>query len=199
MKTIACACVLVPLAANAATTITNTWTVSTAIPDNDDVGYTDTRSISAPALTAIETVNVALNFTGGWNGDLYVYLIHGSGFAVLLNRPGRDTGTPDGSSSSGMTINLDDTALADIHTGIPMGGGPVSGTWQPDGRTTDPLAVVNSDPRTALLSSFAGLDSNGDWTLFVADQSGGGVSTLESWTLTITGVPETSTILMAAL
>ncbi len=199
MKMIAFAWVLAPLAANAATTYTNTWTVNATIPDNDDVGYTNTQTLLVPDLSEIQSVTVALNFSGGWNGDLYAYLVHGAGFAVLLNRPGRDTATPDGAASVGMTINLDDAAATDIHTGIPMSGGPVTGTWQPDGRTADPLAVVAADPRTALLSSFAGLDANGNWTLFVADQSAGGVSTLQSWTLTVTGIPEPAVLLLAGI
>ncbi len=199
MKTIACACILLPLAANAATTFTETWNVSTAIPDNDDAGYTNTRNLVAPDITEIESVTVALNFSGGWNGDLYVYLVHGTGFSVLLNRPGRDTGTPDGAATVGMSITLDDLATTDIHTGIPMSGGVVTGTWKPDGRTADPLVVVSSDPRSALLSSFDGLNANGNWTLFVADQSPGSVSTLQSWTLTVTGVPEPSAALLAAM
>jgi subtilisin-like proprotein convertase family protein len=201
MKTItcACACMLLPLAANAATTISNTWTVNATIPDNDDSGYTDTRNLVTPAITEIESVTVALNFTGGWNGDLYAYLVHDTGFSVLLNRPGRDTGTPDGSATVGMSILLDDLAATDIHTGIPMSGGLVTGTWKPDGRTADPLVVVSSDPRNALLSSFNGLDANGNWTLFVADQSSGNTSTLQSWSLTVTGIPEPSAALLAAM
>ena len=33
---------------------------------------------------------MTLNLSGGWNGDLYAYLVHNSGFAVLLNRVGRN-------------------------------------------------------------------------------------------------------------
>jgi subtilisin-like proprotein convertase family protein len=199
MKSFAFVWLLLPLAANAATTFTNTWTVSTVIPDNDDLGYSDTRTISAPQITSIAAVTVGLNLSGGWNGDLYAYLVHDSGFAVLLNRPGRDIATPDGSAAIGMTIILDDAASSDIHTGIAMSGGPVTGIWQPDGRTSDPLAVLAGDPRTAMLGSFVGMDANGSWTLFVADQSPGGVSTLDSWTLTITGIPEPSVALLATL
>ena len=200
MKTIALASLLLSLAASASTTFTETWNVSTVIPDNDDAGFTDYRILSVPEITEIESVTVGLTFTGGWNGDLYAYLVHGSGFAVLLNRPGRDTGTPDGAASSGMTVTLDDLAAADIHTAIPMSGGPATGSFQPDGRTADPLDVVAADPRTALLASFDGLDANGGWTLFVADQSPGNLATLESWSLTITGIPEPSSLaLLAAL
>ena len=35
--------------------------------------------------------------------------------------------------------------------------GSVSGTYQPDGRTTDPLVALDTDARTAMLSSFIGI------------------------------------------
>jgi subtilisin-like proprotein convertase family protein len=179
----------------AATTISQTFTVNTTVPDNDDLGLADHRNISAPGLTDIESVTVALNFTGGWNGDLYVHLVHESGFSVLLNRPGRTSGNPDGAGSSGMTILLDDTALSDIHTAMPTVG-LANGTYQPDARTADPLLVTDLSPRSAFLSNFIGLDPNGTWTLFVADQSPGAESVLQSWTLNITAVPEPTAALL---
>lgn len=183
--------------AQAATLWTGNWIVNTVVPDNDDVGITDTRTMSDPLLIEIESVTISLEFTGGWNGDLYAYLIHGSGFSVLLNRPGRSTLEPDGSGTVGMSITFDDAASSDLHTAIPLSGGSVSGTYQPDGRTTDPLAVLDTDSRPAMLSSFNGLNPNGDWTLFVADQSAGATSTLVSWSLQINAVPEPSTSLLA--
>ena len=75
----------------------------------------------------------------------------------------------------------------------------MTGSFQPDGRTTDPLAVLATDARPAMLSSFTGLDANGSWTLFLADQASGEVSTLQSWSLSITGVPEPSAALLSAL
>lgn len=185
---------LLPLAAaSASTTYTGTWNVSTVIPDNDDAGYTDTHNVSVVGITQIESVTVDLSFTGGWNGDLYAYLVHNSGIAVLLNRPGRSAGASFGAGSSGMIVTLDDNASADIHTAIRMSGGSVAGIFQPDGRTTDPLHVLDTDSRPARLSSFTGLDASGAWTLFVADQAAGDTSTLQSWSLTVTGVPEPST------
>lgn len=53
----------------------------------------------------------------------------------------------------------------------------MTGTWQPDGRTNSPGSVLDSQPPDAFLSSFNGLDPNGDWTLFVADVSGGDTHT----------------------
>jgi len=181
----------------AATTWSQTWNVSTAIPDNDDVGFADTRTINVPDITEIENVTVTINLSGGWNGDLYAYLVHDSGFSVLLNRPGRSESNPDGSATVGMQITFDDSAASDVHTAIPMSGGGVIGTYQPDGRITDPLVVLDTDPRPAMLSSFIGLDASGTWTLFVADQNPGDESTLQSWSLTIVGVPEPGAALLA--
>jgi subtilisin-like proprotein convertase family protein len=192
-------CVLLPVAASASTTFTNTWNVSTVIPDNDDVGFTTSQNVSDTGMTQIENVTVNLNFAGGWNGDLYVYLVHGSGFSVLLNRPGRSLSALDGSGTVGMEITFDDNAATDLHTAIPLTGGSVSGTFQPDGRITDPLLVLNTDARPAMLSSFVSLNANGNWTLFVADQSPGDTATLTSWGLSITAVPEPSAALLGGL
>lgn len=186
MKHLLTLCALLPLSVFASTTITGSWTVSSAIPDNDDVGYTDTRTLSATRITDIQNVSVELNFSGGWNGDLYAYLVHDTGFAVLLNRPGRSLTTPDGSASQGLSITLDDSYAFDIHTAIPLSGS-VSGNYQPDGRTADPLLVLDTDSRTAMLSSFEGMGANGSWTLFVADQSAGSTAILESWGMTVSG------------
>jgi subtilisin-like proprotein convertase family protein len=179
-----------PFAAASTTWNGPTFNVSTAIPDNNDVGLISTQAVSATGITQIENVTVTINLTGGWDGDLYAYLVHDSGFSVLLNRAGRSASNPDGSAASGMVITFADSAASDIHTAIPMSGGSVSGTYQPDARITDPLAVLNTDPRPAMLSDFTGLDASGNWTLFIADQSAGEQSTLQSWSMTITGVPE---------
>jgi subtilisin-like proprotein convertase family protein len=186
-------------AAASMTWVGPTWNVSTAIPDNDDVGLTDIRSISPAGITVIDSVTLTLNLTGGWNGDLYAYVVHGSGFSVLLNRAGRSVSHPDGSATVGMSITFDDSAVTDIHTAIPMSGGSVTGIYQPDGRTTDPYFTLNTAPRPAVLSTFTGLDPAGSWTLFIADQSPGAQSTLQSWSLTIQGIPEPSALLMAML
>lgn len=192
-----------PLAtlSHAAATFTNTFHVSTAIPDNNDTGYVSRQTIepgsggnpAAPEISFITGVTVDLTFTGGWNGDLYVYLIHQTGYSVLLNRIGRSAANPDGNANPGMTITVADEASTDVHQSG-SGNSTLTGAYQPDGRTTDPDSVLPTDPRTAFLSSFNGLDAAGEWTLFVADLGAGGQSTLESWSLTITAtVPEPST------
>jgi len=161
------------------------WTPGTLVPDNNPVGVADTRNVIFDPAAVITGLEVRLNLTGTWNGDLYASLVHDSGFTVLLNRPGNTLLNPGGSGSSGMNITFSDSAATDIHTGIPNSGF-VTGTWQPDARTADPLLVTNSSPRTAFLSSFNEAPVQGNWTLFLADNAAADTSTLTGWGLTIT-------------
>jgi hypothetical protein len=185
----AAACAL-PSTASAVVTWTDTWTVATAIPDGDLVGYSDTRTPSFSPGLVISKVTVTLNFSGGWNGDLYAYLTNGSGFAVLLNRPGRvaDSDSDPGSDTEGMSVTFDDAALFDLHDGIDLLTGPVMGNWQPDARQVSPLNVVTGDGRTAFLASFNGQNASAPLTLFVADVAAGSDSTLDSWSMTVSAV-----------
>jgi hypothetical protein len=70
-----------------------------------------------------------------------------------------------GYNDSGLSLKFDDSAAnGDIHlyqtlpgyaTFIADGSG-----WAPDGRNVNPLGSLDTDPRTAFLSSFNGLDPN---------------------------------------
>jgi hypothetical protein len=149
-----------------------------------------------PAIpqNSILDVNVTLQLNGGWNGDLYAYLVHPGGFAVLLNRPGVTGSDAFGYGDSVLNVTFADSAAnGDIHRYQTVPGYQTSiangSAWAPDGRLAGPTSVVETDPRTAFLSSFNGSDPNGGWTLFVADLSNGGVSTLTGWGLQIDAVP----------
>ncbi len=159
------------------------------VPDGNPAGWSDTRTISGQTENIITDVNVRLNITGGYNGDLYIYLVHSSGFAVLLNRSGRTVSDPFGNSGSGFNVILDDSAGTDVHDYV-YNVNPQ--TYQADGRNVDPATTLDTDTRSAYLSAFNGLDANGTWTLFVADMSGGDLteSHIVSWQLDITAVPE---------
>ena len=176
------------------TTNAASYTVNSAVPDGDASGLSDTRTLAATGISSIQAVVVRLDLSGGFNGDLYAYLTHGPGFAVLLNRPGRTATDALGYPDSGFHVILDDAALnGDIHSyrlTTNPGGGVLSGNWAPDGRNVDPALAVDTSGRSALLASLRGLDANGSWTLFVADAAPGGVATLNAWGLEIVGVPE---------
>ena len=185
-------------AAVTATTFDLSWTGSLPVPDNDATGASRTFSFNAPEWNRIQVVTVELRFSGGWNGDLYAYLAHNGNLAILLNRPGRTAANDFGSGSTDLVAVFSDSAAADVHTALPDSG-PASGTWQPDGRHIDPLLVLDTTPRTHLLSGFTGMDPNGDWTLFIADQGAGDTATLTGWTLSITAVPEPSVAILCII
>jgi subtilisin-like proprotein convertase family protein len=179
-------------------------TVNTVIPDGNPVGIS--TSTSVPVLPGTVTdVSVNLNITGGFNGDLYVYLAGPVGqLAVLLNRVGVTAGNAFGYSNAGFNIMLDQSG-ANIHNyqsgSYTLSGGQLTGTWAPDGRNIDPASapgMFDSASTAAGLSQFNGIDPNGTWTLFLADMSGGGQSTLNNWGLTIVTVPEPQTWAMLA-
>jgi len=165
---------------------------SLAIADGSGSGVSDLRRLSS-SITSIGSLTVSLNISGEFNGDLYAYLRHDSGFSILLNRPGRTADSPSGYGDSGLNITLSDFVTRDIHSYravvTPAAGSPLTGNWQPDGRNVDPTMVLDSTARTATLSSFAGLSASGDWTLFLADMQSGGTSALESWALEVFAVP----------
>src|SRR5206468_1563155 len=68
---------------------------SLAIADGNASGVSDLRQ-SSSSITAIGSLTVSLNISGEFNGDLYAYLRHDSGFSILLNRPGRTADSPSG-------------------------------------------------------------------------------------------------------
>ena len=174
-----------------AQTATNVFqqTVNTNIPAGNPTGLLPTTVVSGLSGT-IQDLTVTLDITNGFNGDLYAYLSFQSGYAVLLNSIGKDTSNPYGSGSSGMQLILNDNAATDVHLASVPDGDMLVGTWQPDGRETNPQFVLPTDARTAMLGSFNNLNPNGTWTLFIADMATGYQSTLVNWQLTITTVPE---------
>jgi hypothetical protein len=165
------------------------------IPDGDLSGWVDSRSLSFPE-NVITDVKVSLTINpGGWNGDLYGYLKHGSDTVVLLNRVGKGTGNTYGfGPTTGMNVTLWDGASQNIHdVAVPAD----LGSYKPDGRGISPLsgnAAFDLAGTQTLGAAFNGKDPNGTWTLFLADASSLGVSTIGSWSLEITAVPEPVTV-----
>lgn len=95
MKAALAALVTALALANASAIVFSTnWTVGATVPDNNPSGLADTRTVSGLTDMLITDVSVNLNLTGGWNGDLFAYLTHGSGFVVLLDRVGYNMSVP---------------------------------------------------------------------------------------------------------
>lgn len=174
---------------------------SGTVPDGSATGFTDSRTLSgAGGNEIISSLTVSLRISGGYNGDLYGYLSYNGVIVTLVNRVGVSSSGPAGGySHTGFDIVFNDGATHDIHfygNHSPSfdGNGRLTGTWQVDGRSINP----NSPPADfdgasrANLASFNGISPNGTWTLFLADMSGGDMSSsvLESWGMTIETVPE---------
>ena len=211
MKTHLPACLLALLVsglaqAHALAYSTSVNNLSAPIPDGDLNGYQNSFNLSGLA-GPVTHVSVTLNLLGGFNGDIYGYLVHNHTNAILLNRVGLSStssvGYPDGGFGPGpasSSFTFDDQATHDVHLyrTFPYalnGSGQVTGLWQPDGRAIDPLSAgsaFDSAARSNPLGVFNGMDPNGLWTLFLADVSPLGASTLVGWGLNIDLVPEPS-------
>jgi hypothetical protein len=153
------------------------------IPDNDPSGVAYGINFGTHGLQLTD-ISVTFTTVGGWNGDLYAYLSHGDGFAVLLNRVGANTLGADGYSTAGFNgVTLSMTATTDIHgVALPTAAG---GPYGADGR----LAYTDT-ARNNTLGVFNNADPYGGWTLFFSDNATPSKATLTGWSLEITAVPE---------
>ena len=208
LSTIITACLVATAAWGQQTWSTNV-PVNTAVPDNDASGLAGAFTVSGLS-GAITDVTVTLDLTGGYDGDLYAYIVGpNGGFAVLLNRAGLSATNANGYGDTGFNITIDDSATyANLHnyqssgSYATNGSGQVTGTWASDGRNIDPQSAAgafDSAAVTATLGSFVGNDANGTWGFYIADLSPGGQSTLVSYGVTIQTVPEPQTWSLMAL
>lgn len=172
------------------------------VPEGSLSGWSKSETLSGE-LGPITSVTVNLDITGGYNGSLYAYLTYDGVLVNLLNRVGVGSAThgssPFGYGNSGFDITFSSAAAANVHfyQTVPgyniNGNGQLTGTWQPDGSAISPLSApskFDSSPGAQNLNSFAGLDPNGTWTLYLADVvSGGGQSQIDNFALDITTAP----------
>jgi subtilisin-like proprotein convertase family protein len=167
-------------------------------PDGIMTTPTSSGVFSTPnAADQVVDLAVTLNISGGYNGDLYAYLIAPNGTILMLAEGGIT-----GLTGSGMNITLvnpNPTGRAaqgvdPTFGGIlssPSGslasandsGGSLSGTFT-GSFTQYGTMLGNNNPAT-------GAYANGTWNLFVWEQNDSSSSpTLNSWTLDLAVVPE---------
>ena len=190
---IACALLLAATLQATASLVTNfngSFANNGFLPDGNLSGWSDTRNLNVTEYAGftVTDVQVTLDVASGWNGDLYGYLLHDTGFVVLLDRVGSSTYSPHGFGNAGFTgVTLSDTVNL---TGSIEDYGGASGP----GTASSALVggTYNSQDGT-LNTAFDGLSVNGNWTLFLADMSSGDISQVTGWSLNIEAVPEPST------
>ena len=209
MKTLtivsSCLASFLAIASAQASSHTFNYSVNSAVPDDTSLGIQNTQTISDPFLGLITGASVQLRLSplgngGGWLGDIYAYLRHtdssGTALSILLNRTGKTASNPAG-LSDGPVVDItltDNPADPDAHLVSSPLGASFTGSFSADGRLIDPNSVLDTSPRLAGLDVFDDMDASGDWTLLVADLSGGNQYRLDSWSLTletVQPVPET--------
>ena len=157
--------------------------VNTTIPNGNPVGVSFSQTVSdIPGGSTVGGLTVDLSVSGGYNGNLYAYLVAPNGTLVmLLNQPGATISNPFGYGGSGLNVTLSDTAAGSIQTTPETPGSVFSGTFQAAGT----------------LGAVSGSAADGTWTLYFADEvAGGGQATLNGWSLGITAVPEPANMAM---
>jgi subtilisin-like proprotein convertase family protein len=154
------------------------------IPDGNAVGVSSAINVGGLGniLSSGDNVSVTLNLSGGNIGDLYAYLQFNNTKVVLMNQPGG--GTYLGGGFSSVTLSDNNSVNVDSY-----GGGSVNNV------------SFNPSAGGTAFQAFNGMSANGTWTLFFADLSGNdgaNVTTLNSWSLDVTPVPEPVNVALIA-
>ena len=127
-------------------------------------GIPDQGTVNLPVTISgggiITDVNVSLEISHTWDGDLDIYLVHPDGTLVELS-------TDNGGSANDYTGTVFDDSAA---TPITSGTAPFTGVYRPEG----------------LLSSLNGKDMAGTWQLRVSDDSAGDTGTVIGYNLEVT-------------
>jgi len=134
-------------------------TNSTTQPIGPNQGTVTESVISITDDFVINDVNVTLNLTHTFDGDLDIFLIAPDGTPVELS-------TDNGGSGENFTNTVFDDSAA---TSITTGSAPFTGSFKPEGS----------------LSTFNGMQSLGDWTLSITDDANSDGGTLLDWSLQI--------------
>jgi subtilisin-like proprotein convertase family protein len=163
-----------------------------SIPDNNLAGVSSTITFSESLLITGNVVVTLEGMTHTWIGDLTATLIAPDNTSHdLFFRVGRiTTGAGDSSEFNGDYIFRD--AVTDT-----LGNG--NDLWAEAGLGGDlyqlrggeyRTTAANSAAFTSLDSTFAGLNTQGTWTLLMTDQAGNDVGSVGGWTLSMSAIPE---------
>jgi len=124
----------------------------------------DNTTFTSPVTVAedetVLDVDVRVNITHTYDGDLDLFLIGPNGTRVELS-------TDNGGTGENFTATIFDDEAA---TAITAGAAPFTGRFRPEGS----------------LATLDGLQAPGTWTLEVTDDAGSDIGTLLDWTLILT-------------
>jgi len=142
------------------TTTCMQYSSSPGLAITDDGGtFTETDGISVPDVLTIDDINISIDISHTWTGDLLIAVLSPDGTQVNLMTPG-DCGDDDD-----VNVTFDDEGVPFDCTNA--GAGQIYQSLQ------DPL------------SNFHGETSMGTWTIGLGDFAAGDTGTLNSWTVEI--------------
>jgi|GEM_PF-3488586 len=138
---------------------------STVLPVGPDSGTITNSIINVPDSFTVRDINVTLNINHTWVADLEIFLIAPDGITIV------ELTTDNGGSGDNLvnTVFDDDATLLIVN--ITSADAPFTNRYQPEGS----------------LATFNGLQSNGNWTLRITDDSDGDSGSLINWSLEICG------------
>lgn len=154
---------------------------SSAIPDGSLVGTSSAVNLNANGNVSPNTVvTVTLNITHPFLADVDVYLVGPNGCGTL------ELTTDNG----GVGANYTNTILStNATTPVTSGTAPFTGTFLPEGSITSSpnlASGIGSGTYNLPATAINSCPINGTWTLWVFDDAGLDVGTLNNWSLNIT-------------
>lgn len=147
------------------------------IPDNNPTGVNDSLTVAESGT--IQDVNVFVNATHSWDGDLKFTVTHNATPVIIIDRPGF-TGTGFGCSGD----NFPNMTLDDDPGGTP--GTPVETSCT---NTVPGYPSGSSYTPNNPLSGFDNGNLNGTWTINVSDAATGDTGVLADWCVVVTYGP----------
>jgi|GEM_PF-1943209 len=149
---------------------------SIAIPDGNTNGVS--QDIMVPNGGSITDIDVSLDISHTYVGDLFVSISHGGTTVVLMDRPGVPNSTY-GCSRNNIDCTFDDQSL--------------NGTVEDICNNSNPTYSGDYEPEESL-SAFNGMNPSGIWTIFASDVETPDPGTINEWCLDITLEAPTSNV-----
>lgn len=147
--------------------------------------YPSTITVSGRTGVVTKVTVTLTNFSHSYPDDVDIMLVAPNGASAIIIS---DVGGSD--AASGVNLTLDDAAATSLPNAEPL----TSGTYQPTNfALSDPfVSPAPSTSANTALSTFNGIDPNGDWNLFIIDDTDGDAGSIGNFSLTIQSAPPTA-------
>jgi subtilisin-like proprotein convertase family protein len=187
---------------------TGSYTNSTAGMMADDtyngtLGSMFARSVTVPAGEPggdiVAGVQLTIDMSHTWVGDLTIKLQGPGGLVAVMSRPGFAETGDDGNGCCGSSNDWVFGATQRFGDGL----GPIAenmGVGQPatlPAGSWDPHGGILGD--TSFTTTFGATNAVGNWTLYMGDSAGGDVGNFRSFTLDLITTPEPASLGLLAL